>query len=120
MPLRALFAAQLIVVAILGALHVGALSYSLYWQYPWLDVLSHFLGGLWVALALLWIAHRFGVAVRGFYVFLGVLVVGLGWEVFEVVAGIPRESNWLFDTAIDLIMDLLGALVGIVWSKRLL
>ncbi len=120
MPLRALFTTQLVVVAFLGVLHVGALSYSLYWQYPWLDVLSHFLGGLWVALALLWLAYRFGIHPRAFHLFLGVLAVGLAWEVFEVAAGIPRESNWLFDTAIDLIMDLFGALVGIVWGKRLL
>lgn len=120
MPFRALFIAQLVVIVCLGVLHVGALAYSLYWHYPWLDVLSHFLGGLWVALALAWLAHRVNVPVRAFHLFLGVFAVGIGWEVFEVVAGIPRESNWLFDTSIDLVMDLGGALVGIWWGKKLL
>ena len=43
-----------------------------------------------------------------------IFFVGIGWELFEVFAGIPIEENFKFDTTMDLFMDLLGASVAIL------
>lgn len=41
------------------------------------------------------------------------LLVGLGWEVFEYMAGISIvDSDFFADTLIDLCMDILGAVIG--------
>jgi len=112
MQMRALFLTQLLVITALGILHVSALYYSLYWQYVWLDTVSHFLGGLWIALAYTWIMVRFGGTAPLLKVVSAALLIGVAWEVFEVVAGIPREANWLFDTTLDLLMDTIGGTVG--------
>lgn len=120
MPLRALFFLQLSVIATLGLLHVGALYFSLYWHYVWLDTLSHFLGGGWIALAYGWVMLRLkGRAPSLLEMLAIIIVVGIGWEVFEITVGVPREANWTFDTAVDLLMDVFGGLVGIFFFKKL-
>jgi hypothetical protein len=41
------------------------------------------------------------------------------WEIFEVVAEIStRERNYVFDTTIDLVMDLLGGVAGYFVGSR--
>jgi glycopeptide antibiotics resistance protein len=55
----------------------------------------------------------FGVAI------LAIILVGIGWEIFELSTGIPREENFVFDTTLDLIMDLIGACVGWWYTKNL-
>lgn len=41
------------------------------------------------------------------------LVVGVAWEVFELAIGISlREPNFITDSSIDLVMDLVGAAVA--------
>ena len=40
-----------ITVAIVAALHLSALQFYLYWRFWWFDLLTHFLGGLWVAVS---------------------------------------------------------------------
>lgn len=120
MPVRTLFLTQLFLLLLIAVLHLSALALSLYWLYPWFDVLLHFLGGVWVFLALVWLAERFRVPYRVFLVFLGVLFVGVGWEVFELLAGIPREANFVLDTSIDLLMDSLGGITGVLLTRYLL
>lgn len=39
----------------------------------------------------------------------GVLIIALAWEIFEIYAGIPVEP---VDTAIDIIMALIGGVIG--------
>ena len=116
----ALFVAQTVVVAMVAIVHLSALEWYLYWQYPWLDVLSHFLGGLWVSLASAWILSYLGYSISLTRLVTLSMIVGVGWEVFEIGAGIPREANFVFDTSIDLCMDLMGALCGYVLSRALL
>lgn len=115
---RRLFFAQALVVLLLGALHVSALTFDLYWHYVWLDTLSHFLGGLWVGLLAMWGGeHFFRRKLSVLWGIFAIACVGVGWEVFEVVAGIPREGNFVLDTSIDLTMDLLGLLSAFIARK---
>jgi hypothetical protein len=85
-------------------------------MYSWFDIMMHFLGGLFVALSALWFFFESG------YIHLhksiknvvlvavgSIILIGVSWEVFELLAGVPIENNFALDTTIDAIMDGLGA-----------
>ena len=78
----------------------------------------HGLGGLWVALAFVWVLAMRDAPVRAPVVLAAVLLVGVSWELFEVAVGMPREANYALDTVIDLGMDLFGGVVGIFFIHR--
>lgn len=106
----------LIAISLLAVTHIIALELFLYWQYPWFDIPMHLLGGTVVALGM-FASHDLlpQFPARLLYpipVLLIVLMVSLGWEVFELYAGIPVEENFAGDTIIDLIMDILGGVIG--------
>ncbi len=91
---------------VLALLQAWALAEFLYWRYAWFDIPMHFLGGAAIAafLVALLMHHR----LKTFVVLM--IVATIGWEVFEYLFGLPRESNYALDTALDLVMDTLGAL----------
>lgn len=115
----------LIAIAIL---HILGLTFSLYWRLSLLDIFVHFLGGLWIGGALLWFVFLSGLIseelkkkawlhVYGFS--LGIaLVVGIGWEIFELAIFGPLlyadMESYILDTVLDLFADLSGAL-AITW-----
>lgn len=101
-----LFAA-LVLSGILASANAIAMSTYLYWRYVWFDVPMHFLGGVTIAVFLIGFLFRF--RPRLFVVLFALIAVG--WEVFEYCFGIPREANYVFDTAVDLLMDTLGAVL---------
>jgi len=47
-----------------------------------------------------------------FVTLISIFVVGVGWELFELWAGIPVVEDYILDTTTDLIMGILGALSG--------
>ncbi|GMU73981.1 MAG: hypothetical protein AMXMBFR44_1800 [Candidatus Campbellbacteria bacterium] len=89
-----------------------------YWTYWWYDIMMHFLGGFLVAGIALWFFVRFFRTehTKAFHALivavLSVLTVGLGWEYFEFFSGSLslQEGSVIGDTALDLVMDTLGAL----------
>lgn len=104
-----------VLVAIVNFL---AATFYLYWSYWWFDNVTHFLGGLAIGL--------FGIAILKYFYNLSqskfknillitaliVLVVGIGWEIFEFYTGTTNPSageTYLGDTMGDLLADLLGA-----------
>jgi uncharacterized membrane protein YjdF len=119
-----LFFVQLGLLTSIAVVHASALSYDWYWYVWQLDTPMHFLGGLWVCLATYWLLRDVaghGELGRNEYIFLlmSVLYVGAGWEVFEVFAGIIGNSPAdLFDSGKDIVMDMLGATVGIYLIRR--
>ncbi|MDP3735519.1 MAG: hypothetical protein Q8R39_03780 [bacterium] len=92
--------------------HTNGIARGWYWEYAWLDLLMHFLGGVIVALLVRWGSERvWGVRFSLATVILAVLFVGIAWEVFEYALGlieVPRDV-YIKDTAVDLILDMLGA-----------
>ena len=96
-----------------------------YWTMRWFDMPMHFVGGVWVAGAVLWFQffRKEGVPPSVAKLFLwaivGVFVVGLGWEVYEgVVAFLTKgHLNAWADTASDLVFDVLGATVVALWAS---
>lgn len=116
-PTRLLHA-QALILALVVALYLAGIELSLFWRLAWFDILLHFLGGVWVAVALTWALVRFGISASFTLVVLGVLGIGIGWEVFEYVLGLPRETNYALDLKIDIAMDVVGGVVGALLARR--
>ncbi len=107
---------MIISFATLAAMHLLGLALSLYYYFPWYDLPMHFFGGVIVALGL-YVLIDLQLPLTSYLTRLWqftalVLIVAVLWEVFEVWAGIPIESNYLLDTTIDLVLGSLGGVVG--------
>jgi hypothetical protein len=118
--MRHLFLIQTFVIFVVGAVHIAALKLYLYWLFPWLDVFVHFTAALWVALAAMWLLSSVHQRLSFTKVFFIICTVSVGWELFEIWGGIPREANFVFDTSLDLLMDVLGGITGYAVGKYLL
>lgn len=107
---------------------ISALATELYWQVWWLDIVMHFLGGIWIALLLLWFFFYSGYMnmprTRSIpALFLGavfsVLLVGVLWEWYEWSWGTTFniEGYWL-DTIGDIASDIAGGLAGCLFFVK--
>lgn len=103
---------------LIAVLHLLAIELYWYWTYLWFDIPVHFLGGFLVALGALWLvfysgyfSHTFSFSkARACMVALGAgIVIGILWELFEVVTGPPAAPNYVLDTSLDIVFDLAGA-----------
>ena len=121
-----LFISLFALIAVIALLHIIAIEYSLYFYLWWFDLLVHFLAGLWVSGLSLWIYFRSGYIkkpVRNIgraliVVATPIIVISISWEFYEIIIGVPIEKNYVQDTSIDLIMDALGALTGLIYFVR--
>ncbi len=104
------FFTALIASLVLATVHYVALTQYLYWTYRWLDTPMHILGGF--ALASLLIAFLF--RYRPLYFVTGMLIIAVGWEVFEFALGLPQPRDYVLDTAYDLINDTIGAGIAFI------
>lgn len=106
----------LISFSFLAGIHIIALQLFLYWKFQWFDIPMHFLGGIVVALGLFTL-HDLKLVIKKrhlqiFPIVLLVFAVAMLWEVYELLIGIPIESNYVADTLTDLCVGLLGGLIG--------
>ena len=113
----ALFISQAALFALIFGTHFIALKGALYWHYVWLDVPLHFAGGIWLALAGSWALLAAGRRLDERLVFTFVILGSIAWEIFEAVIGTQREANFLFDTVLDLTMDMTGAIIGFMLAR---
>lgn len=109
-----LFLASLATLALVNSL---AITFSLYWRYLWLDIPMHVLGGVTVALGVFFLSCVWNRVrercLRLAPVLVCVLFVGLAWEVYEYIIGIPLiETHYTTDLITDLVMDILGGAIG--------
>ncbi len=114
-----LFISWTILLTMIAILHVTALEFFLYWLYPWFDIMMHFLGGLFVGLSALWFFFQSGYVMINQSIWniiivsvSSIILIGVGWEIFEVMAGVPIIGNYILDTATDLVMDVIGVTVA--------
>ena len=106
-----------------------AIYFRLYYLFWWLDILHHFLGGLWLVLFFNFSIKHFKIMLTGdwraaafFLTLIGlVALVGVGWEFFEFIwdrfiwhAGFTYLPGIYEDTLSDLFFDLLGGATGFV------
>lgn len=96
-----------------------------YEAYGNLDWVMHFLGGAWVAGAILYFYERQRWASPSFFrVLFWFLIIALSWELHEFVADRflkqPLFQQGSLDTAGDLFFGLLGASIFLAWRKLFL
>jgi len=116
-----LFFISLVTLAVINYL---AIELFLYWQYLWLDIPMHFLGGVVVALGFLVVfpLHKRQTVSPGvWWSMLFVFFVGVLWELIEYSAGIALvgSSERIPDTVLDLVMDLAGGIIGFYVARSL-
>lgn len=118
----------LILAVIGGILFYLANLFYLYSAYWWFDVVMHFLVGTTGGLSLYWGFYHSGLIFRGplksrvlsvFLVFVCVMAVAGGWEIFEYKNGITDSSEgYALDTVNDLILGGTGALIASLLASR--
>jgi len=100
-----------------------------YWYYSiwWFDMPMHFLGGFFVGLVLIWFLSYKNFSPElsfdlFFKIFLGILLIGIGWEIFEILFNniIAQNSFNILDTVSDICFDASGGLYAIlyIWKKQ--
>jgi uncharacterized BrkB/YihY/UPF0761 family membrane protein len=108
-----------VILVLVLVFHLSALSNFWYWKYWWFDILMHIAGGYVILLLIIigwerYLRAHSGSLKRAIITALfGVLLVAVGWEVFEYKAGVTfLDDNYYVDTALDIFMGVLGAILG--------
>lgn len=108
----------LILAGALFILNEVAVERFLYWRFWWYDIMMHLLGGVVIGGIAAWMQLRLFPAASSrttvITVLASIVVVGVGWEIFEYLIDptYAEQANIVFDTVLDLIMDMLGALAA--------
>lgn len=118
--LLALLAYSIVFLAVVNFIAIRGDMYYLFWYF---DMPMHFLGGLSAMYLICYVFYtkvQLYTKLPIFYLLLGVLVIGLGWEVFEYIflnlyAGQPFSFS---DSLSDIFFDLAGGSLGILYISR--
>lgn len=111
----------LVLGSIVVSLHLVALARFWYWEFWWFDIPMHFFGGFLVSLFSFFIMRELGLSRfrnNRYSIFANVIlctvIVGLLWEIFELVFGLTltKEHSYVVDTGADTVLNLTGAVVG--------
>ena len=104
----------LLLASVVAAANFYANAHALYWRYTWIDVPIHYLGGLFLAVMAVALFDKR----RPFFLIAVVVAIAVGWEIFEVFVGVPRENqSYILDTSIDILMDALGAITAYILAR---
>jgi hypothetical protein len=100
-----------------------------HWEYWWYDVTLHFFGGVCVSMAFLsfWY-YLFNLSIEKrerviLFAFIGVLTVGVLWEIMEIYTGATSFADGIFyvrDTVSDLLLDTSGGFFGTLYSMSMI
>ncbi|MBU0722647.1 hypothetical protein KJ973_01695 [Patescibacteria group bacterium] len=115
----------LIFVVLFSITNILAMHYHLYWRLWWFDIVMHFLGGVWIGSATLWVyylSNRFKNIpenrrcipyVYGLVVVI-IIVIGIFWELFEfsfdTLIIFHKLNSWT-DTISDIVFAVIGAII---------
>ncbi len=98
---------------------VNFLAMKFYWYSSlwWFDMPMHFLGGFFLGMLGIYILSLKDFNFSEFLkIFLFVLVIGIGWEVFEVLVNqISHNPFYILDTISDIFFDVSGGLSAILY-----
>ncbi len=120
-PLRVYQLSVFTLFASIAILHALGFQYSLYFHLWWYDIPMHMLGGLAIAVLSAYIfflrSPKEGeISMNRIYttILLSVFVVGILWEIFELVMHWALTLYWFgwTDTTKDLFDDMVGGYVG--------
>jgi hypothetical protein len=117
-----------ITVLFIAIFHYLALKYSWYWTFRGLDIPVHIVGGFWVSLTALWVALKIGhiekitdYKKRALLIMLSsVLIVGILWEIFEVVFKITflHDIGYFADSLKDILNGLIGGIISYLYFMQ--
>lgn len=115
---------------VISILQHGAITYYLYWQWAWFDIIMHMLGGFFIGVGVLYgyvrvvVSHLQKMTADRIilYTVFFVLVVGLVWELFELATGmydpiLASTNGLLRDTIGDVVSDGIGALIAVGYYR---
>jgi hypothetical protein len=110
----------LFIGTLFAMVHDFAVMTSLYWYYPWFDIVMHFWGGTLVVLGVHAICSLRHVPLKPTapLIFSALVVCMVLWELFEYSVGLYNPPTYLFDLAKDFMMGSIGGLVGYLTSLR--
>jgi hypothetical protein len=92
--------------------------YSSIWYF---DMLMHFLGGIWLGFACIYIFPLKDNSLKPILkIFFIVLLIGAGWEAFEILVNkyTVQDSFNFFDTISDILFDISGGLFAVFYSFK--
>lgn len=108
-------------------LHYVALTFYYYWTISWYDIMMHLMGGYVISLIASYILINFfqkGIVadkkVTAVLILSFVLIVGLGWELWELFVGFTDVIEDRVDTLIDIAMDFIGGYFAFLYAKKFL
>ena len=108
-----------LVVMIFSILVFNFIAMKLYWYTSiwYFDMPMHFAGGFFLGMLGIYIFSLESFLISNFYkIFLFVLVIGIGWEVFEVLVNhISHNPFYILDTVSDVFFDISGGLSAILY-----
>jgi hypothetical protein len=101
---------------VIATLHYVSLELYLYWTISWFDILMHFLGGFLVAIFTIFILYSYSdfENLKKHKIFLFSLIIG------ATFVGFTNTFRDLNDTIMDIVMDTVGAISAIYYSKKIL
>lgn len=93
---------------------------NLYFEIPWLDIPMHLMGGFGVASLVMSVASYYKKKTSLLTVILLVLLVAVGWELYEFIHDVIVHKDWggWSDTISDIINGLLGALTAFYFFRK--
>ncbi len=108
---------------ILFILIANLLALKFYWYYSiwYFDMPMHFLGGFFIGLASVYFAVSRGGKGSAFKILSVVFLVGVGWEVFEILVDETVTSHPfnLLDSVSDLFFDMAGGALSLYYCYNL-
>src|SRR3989344_5035310 len=98
-------------VILLWWLNLIALKFYFYWTLGWYDYMMHFLGGFTLSILGVWLWGSERSLKSFLIVFLGVMILAIGFEIFEYLNNLNYliPQNYITDTTHDLIAGAFGA-----------
>ncbi len=128
MSSKSVLYSTLVLAIVTATMYFMGMSLYLFWVYWWYDVLMHFLVPLTGGFGIYWGLFHSGLIFRQrfesraltiIFVFVCVMVIGVGWEVYEYAFDITdSHEGYMADTVNDLLLDSSGALLAVVLASK--
>jgi len=118
-----------ITILITAILHYLSIKLNWYFTFKQIDIIVHILGGFWIAITAIWFCLEFkhietiiNYKTKYFIAILVyVLIIGVIWEIFELISGntFLHSSNFWTDSTSDMINNFLGGFIAYVYFIRM-
>lgn len=98
-----------------------ALRFHWYFSIWYFDMLMHFLGGIWLGFISIYLFNFDPNSKKSFFnIIAAVFIVGMGWEIFEIVVNAYTTENTfnILDTLSDLLFDTAGGVFALFYFLK--